>query len=357
MSHRTHTPRVVLVTGGAGFIGSNFLLRVVPNHPDVEFINVDALTYAGNLLNLTSVESRPNYSFVRADIADHDAIAELVEARGVTTIVHFAAESHVDRSILDPLGFVRTNVMGTANLLDIARRAWAGAEPGSRRFYHVSTDEVFGTLGEDGYFVESTPYDPRSPYSASKAASDHLVRAYHHTFGLPVVLSNCTNNYGPYQFPEKLIPLMIRNAVARRPLPVYGKGDNVRDWLHVADHCEAIETILLHGAEGETYCIGGDAERPNLDIVHLIADLVDERLAREAGTSRDLIEFVTDRPGHDFRYAMDCSYLKEQLGWAPRHTLEEGLRETVNWYIDNPDWLEAVADASYQAYYEQQYGS
>lgn len=350
-----HRPRVVLVTGGAGFIGSNFLLRMVPRHPDVRFINLDLLTYAGNLMNLEALEEAPNYQFVQADIADHDTVAAHFKAEAVTTVVHFAAESHVDRSILDPLGFVRTNVMGTANLLDIARRAWAEAEPGTRRFYHVSTDEVYGSLEDDGYFTETTPYDPRSPYSASKAASDHLVRAYFHTFGLPIVISNCTNNYGPYQFPEKLIPLMIRNAAAGKPLPVYGKGDNVRDWLHVADHCEAIETILLGGTNGETYAIGGDSERTNIEIVQTLADLVDEALNRPVGTGRGLISFVTDRPGHDFRYAMDCSRLKAELGWHPRHTLEEGLRDTVHWYLNNQAWMDAVADASYQSYYQTQY--
>ncbi len=350
-----HMPKVVLVTGGAGFIGSNFLLRMVPRHPAVRFINLDLLTYAGNLMNLTSIEGAANYRFVQADIADHDAVAGLFKEAGVTTVVHFAAESHVDRSILDPLAFVRTNVMGTANLLDIARRAWTGGASGAYRFYHVSTDEVFGSLEDDGYFTETTPYDPRSPYSASKAASDHLVRAYNHTFGLPVVLSNCTNNYGPFQFPEKLIPLMIRNAAAGKALPVYGKGDNVRDWLHVEDHCEAIETILLGGKDGETYAIGGDSERTNIEIVETLADLVDEALGRPIGTARGLITFVTDRPGHDFRYAMDCTRIKTELGWHPRHTLEDGLRNTVQWYLNNQTWMDAVADASYQSYYETQY--
>lgn len=350
-----HTPTSVLVTGGAGFIGSNFLLQMVPRYPDVQFVNLDALTYAGNLKNLTAVEDAPNYTFVHGDIADGDAVRGLFEAHDFSTVVHFAAESHVDRSILDPLAFVRTNVMGTANLLDAARRHWDGAER-DVRFYHVSTDEVFGTLGDEGAFDETTPYDPHSPYSASKAGSDHLVRAYHDTFGLPIVISNCSNNYGPFQFPEKLVPLMIVKAKAGEPMPVYGAGENTRDWLHVLDHAEAIERILLDGQDGQTYCVGGRAEMRNLAVVETIADLVDEALGRETGTARALITFVTDRPGHDWRYAIDPGRLERELGWTPSHTFESGMRETVQWYLDNPAWLDAVLDQSYRDYYAEQYG-
>jgi dTDP-glucose 4,6-dehydratase len=336
-----HTPRSVLVTGGAGFIGSNLLLRLVPRDPDVRFVNLDALTYAGNLLNLRAVEDAPNYTFAHGDIADADLVARLFDEHGVDTVIHLAAESHVDRSILDPLAFVRTNVVGTATLLDAARQAWssAGGMRDDVRFHHVSTDEVFGTLSDEGAFDEATPYDPRSPYSASKAGSDHLVRAYHHTYGLPVTISNCSNNYGPFQFPEKLIPLVIRNAASREPLPVYGRGENVRDWLHVADHVDALDAIVRRGEAGETYAVGGRAERRNLDVVETVADLVDERLGRPAGTARALIRFVTDRPGHDWRYAIDPAKIERTLNWTPAHTFESGLRETVRWYLDHPGWL------------------
>ena len=349
-----HQPRSVLVTGGAGFIGSNFLLRVVPRYPDVHFVNLDALTYAGNLMNLVAVEDASNYTFVHGSVADHELVAALFRDHAITTVVHFAAESHVDRSIRDPLSFVKTNTLGTVVLLDVARNAWSAGE--DRRFYHVSTDEVFGSLGEDGFFDEATPYDPRSPYSASKAASDHFVRAYGHTYALPFVISNCSNNYGPYQFPEKLISLTILNAVEGRPVPVYGAGDNVRDWLYVEDHCDAIDLILRHGGNGETYAIGGDAELKNIDLVKLLLDTVDDVTGKAAGTSRELITFVKDRPGHDFRYAMNFSKLRDELGWKPEHTLEEGLRRTVRWYIDHGDWLSAVNDQSYREYYQEQYG-
>lgn len=351
----SHTPRCVLVTGGGGFIGANFLLRVVPRFPEVHWVNLDALTYAGNLANLQSIEDAPNYAFVKGDIADLDLLRTLFEEERFDTVVHFAAESHVDRSIRDPLAFVRTNVVGTVALLDAARRAWED-DFGGKRFYHISTDEVYGTLGAEGYFTEETPYDPHSPYSASKAAADHFVRAYYDTYGLPVVLSNCTNNYGPFQFPEKLIPLVLLNAVEGRPIPVYGRGENVRDWLYVEDHTEAIEMILLNGRQGETYAIGGGADVPNMTIVETLCDLVDEALDRPLGTARDLITFVTDRPGHDFRYAMDFAKLQRELGWHPRHTLETGLRATVQWYLENRDWLRSVTDASYRQYYEVQYG-
>jgi dTDP-glucose 4,6-dehydratase len=350
-----HTPRSVLVTGGAGFIGSNYLLKLVPANPDIRFVNLDALTYAGNLLNLRAVEDAPNYAFVRGDIADADLVGRLFEEHAFDTVAHFAAESHVDRSILDPLAFVRTNVVGTATLLEASRKAWAGRD--DVRFHHVSTDEVFGALGDEGAFDESTPYDPRSPYSASKAGSDHLARAYYHTYGLPVTISNCSNNYGPFQFPEKLIPLMIRNAAAGAPLPVYGQGANVRDWLHVEDHVDALERVIRRGRTGETYAVGGRAERRNLDVVETVADLVDEHLGREPGTARALITFVADRPGHDWRYAIDPSKTERELGWQPAHTFESGLRDTVRWYLDHEDWLDAVIDDTYRDYYADQYGT
>ncbi len=348
-----HQPRSVLVTGGAGFIGSNFLLALVPRYPKVQFVNLDLLTYAGNLLNLQSIEDAPNYTFVHGDIADADLVRQLFDEHRFDTVVHFAAESHVDRSILDPLAFVRTNVVGTATLLEAARQAWGDRD--DVRFHHVSTDEVFGSLGDTGAFDEATPYDPRSPYSASKAGSDHLARAYHHTYGLPVTISNCSNNYGPFQFPEKLVPLVIRNAAAGEPLPVYGRGKNTRDWLHVADHVDALDLILREGQTGETYAIGGRAERRNIEVVETLADLVDEHLGRAPGTARDLITFVTDRPGHDWRYAMDPAKIERTLNWRPAHSFEAGLRETVGWYLDNAEWLDAVADASYRDYYATQY--
>ncbi len=351
-----HRPEVVLVTGGAGFIGSNFLLYMVPRYPEVQFINLDSLTYAGNLLNLRDIEDAPNYRFVRGDVADAPLVERLFREHGITTVVHFAAESHVDRSIMTPLSFVLTNTVGTVTLLEAARKAWGDhADPERFRFYHISTDEVFGSLGPAGYFTESTPYNPRSPYAASKAASDHFVRAYWHTYGLPVVISNCSNNYGPYQFPEKLIPLVILNALERRPIPIYGRGENVRDWLYVRDHCTAIERILFSGQTGQTYLVSAGCERKNLELVQQLLDLIDEELGESAGQSRKLITFVKDRPGHDFRYALDASRLREELGWAPSYTLEEGLRETVRWYLTHRDWLEAVADASYRTYYEKQY--
>ena len=348
-----HRLRCVLVTGGAGFIGSNFLLRMVPAHPDVTFINLDALTYAGNLMNLVDVEGAPNYRFVHGDIRNADLVRSLFQEYDISSVVHFAADSHVDRSIMAPVQFVESNVLGTVTLLEAAREAWQ--DDTSRRFLHVSTDEVFGSLGDDGLFEESTRYDPKSPYSASKAASDHLARAYEHTYGLPVIITNCSNNYGPFQFPEKLIPLVIANARDEKDIPVYGQGENVRDWLYVGDHCEAIELALTSGSVGRTYLIGGNAEVRNIDLVKRIVDLVDEALGRPEGTSRALIRFVADRPGHDYRYAIDFSRTKEELGWEPRHELSSGLRETVRWYLDSDDWLGRVMDASYRDYYTQQY--
>ena len=352
-----HSPTSVLVTGGAGFIGSNYLLRVVPRYPDVRFVNLDLLTYAGNLLNLTSIEDAENYTFAHGDIAEGELVERLFEGHEFSTVVHFAAESHVDRSIMDPLAFVRTNVVGTATLLDAARKAWMkDGSHGDVRFCHVSTDEVFGELGDTGMFSETTPYEPHSPYSASKAGSDHLVRAYHDTYGLPIVISNCSNNYGPFQFPEKLVPLMIVKAAAGEPLPVYGEGANVRDWLHVEDHADAIDLILREGHDGETYCVGGRAEKRNLTVVEIICDLVDEALGRKPGTAREQITFVADRPGHDFRYAIDPSKLENELGWTQAHTFEQGMRETVRWYLNNREWLDAVMDESYRSYYTEQYG-
>lgn len=348
-----HRLRSVLVTGGAGFIGSNFLLRMVPAHPDVRFINLDALTYAGNLMNLVDVEDAPNYHFVHGDIRDADLVRSLFREHDISSVVHFAADSHVDRSIMAPIQFVESNVLGTATLLEAAREAWG--DDTSRRFVHVSTDEVFGSLGDEGLFEETTRYDPKSPYSASKAASDHLARAYEHTFGLPVIITNCSNNYGPFQFPEKLIPLVIANARDEKDIPVYGQGLNVRDWLYVGDHCEAVELALTRGRVGRTYLIGGNAEVRNIDLVKRIADLVDDELGRPEGTSRSLIRFVADRPGHDYRYAIDFSLTKKELGWEPRHELKSGLRETVRWYLANESWLRRVMDDSYRDYYSQQY--
>ncbi len=353
-----HTPRSVLVTGGAGFIGTNYLLHMVPRYPNVRFVNLDLLTYAGNLTNLEAISNAENYAFVKGDIADRPLVGELFATYGFTTVVHFAAESHVDRSIDDPLSFVRTNVLGTATLLDEARRRWNREdETGRYRFHHISTDEVFGSLKTKGYFDETTPYDPRSPYSASKASADHLVRAYAHTYGLPVVLSNCSNNYGPYQFPEKLIPLMVANGLEGKPLPVYGRGENVRDWIHVSDHCRALEVIMRRGASGETYTVGGRCEQSNLSIVEHLADLIDEFTGKSPGTTRRRITFIADRPGHDYRYAIDCTKIEDELGWAPVYSLDRGLRETVRWYMEHRAWLEAVRDASYRSYYDKHYGA
>lgn len=347
---------IILVTGGAGFIGSHLVRLLVTKYPAYTIVNLDALTYAGNLENLKDVEDKPNYIFEKADITDEAAIAHIFSKYAFTGVIHLAAESHVDRSITDPLQFVKTNVLGTANLLNAARQSWKGDFEG-KRFYHVSTDEVYGSLGEQGFFTENTPYDPRSPYSASKAASDHLVMAYYHTYHFPVVLSNCSNNYGSYHFPEKLIPLMINNIRNSKPLPVYGKGDNVRDWLWVEDHARAIDTIFHSGKEGEKYNIGGFNEWKNIDLVHLLCSIMDKKLGRAAGESAQLITYVTDRPGHDQRYAIDATKLNTELGWKPSLQFEEGLEKTVDWYLANTDWMDHVTSGSYQAYYEQQYES
>ena len=338
----------MLVTGGAGFIGSNYVRCTLAADPELKLVNVDALTYAGHLASLDGVtdDYGPRYTFIQANICDADTMRGLFTEHEVDTVVHLAAESHVDRSIDGPIDFIETNVRGTAILLEAARSAWR--DRSDVRFHHVSTDEVFGSLGADGLFTESTPYDPSSPYSASKAAADHLARAWHRTYGFPVTLSNCSNNYGPYQYPEKLIPLMIANAVAGKPLPVYGEGANIRDWLHVEDHCRALDLLIRSGAPGRTYNVGGRNEQSNLEVVHAICDLVGELGPRpEGGSRRDLIEFVTDRPGHDLRYAIDADRITTELGWAPRFDFDSGLRATVQWYLDHQDWCDKVTTDSY----------
>ncbi len=344
----------IIITGGAGFIGSHVVRRFVNNHPDLHIINLDVLTYAGNLENLKDIEQASNYEFLRIDITDKAAVESLFSSRTVHGVIHLAAESHVDRSITNPIDFVMTNVVGTVVLLN-AYKAYGDTESG--RFYHVSTDEVYGTLGEDGKFTEKTPYDPNSPYSASKASSDHFVRAYHETYKLPVVISNCSNNYGSHQFPEKLIPLMIHNITHNKPLPVYGKGENVRDWLWVEDHARAIETIYFHGKDGETYNIGGNNEWKNIDLVHKLCEIMDRKLGRNAGESAQLITYVTDRKGHDFRYAIDASKLENELGWSPSVAFDQGFEKTIDWYLENTEWLHRVTSGAYADYYEAMYAS
>ncbi len=346
--------KTILITGGAGFIGSHVLHHMVPRYPAYRFVNLDKLTYAGNLENLKPIEDAPNYLFVKGDILDRGLLDELFATHTFDGVIHLAAESHVDRSINDPMAFIMTNIVGTVNLLNAARDHWK--DFAGKRFYHVSTDEVYGSLGETGFFTEETPYDPRSPYSASKASSDHLVRAYHHTYGLPVVISNCSNNYGPYQFPEKLIPLMINNIKQGKPLPVYGDGKYTRDWLWVGDHAAAIDLIYHEGKNGETYNIGGENEWKNIDLVHQLCDVMDDLLGREKGSSRKLITFVKDRPGHDRRYAIDAAKLIQELGWEPTVQAEEGLRKTASWYLENTEWMDHVTSGAYQEYYEKQYG-
>jgi len=336
----------LLVTGGAGFIGSNVIQHVI-DKPEVErLVNLDCLTYAGHLANLEKVSRHPKYVFEKVDLRDKPAVLEVIRRHGITQIMHLAAESHVDRSITGPGDFIHTNIVGTFNLLEACRATWLndGPKPGDspRRFHHVSTDEVYGSLGATGFFTETTPYAPNSPYSASKASSDMLVRAYHHTYGLDAVITNCSNNYGPYQFPEKLIPVVIQRALQRRPIPVYGDGMNVRDWLYVRDHAEALWQVLARGRNGETYNIGGHNEWANLRIVELICDLIDEMAPQLGGGSRKLISFVKDRPGHDRRYAIDAGKIQRELGWAPAHKFEEGIRETVRWYLDNQEWVKKV---------------
>lgn len=345
----------ILITGGAGFIGSHVVRRFVTNHPEYHIYNLDALTYAGNLENLRDVENAPNYTFVKGDIVDAAFIDQLISGTDFHGIIHLAAESHVDRSISDPLSFVMTNVVGTVNLLNAARKTWKD-DFSERRFYHVSTDEVYGELHDPGtFFVETTKYDPRSPYSASKASSDHFVRAYQSTYGLPIVISNCSNNYGPNHFPEKLIPLMIHNIINSKPLPVYGKGENVRDWLFVEDHATAIDVIFHDGKNGETYNIGGHNEWKNLDLVLVLCRLMDQKLGRETGETEKLITYVTDRAGHDLRYAIDATKLSEELGWKPSLQFEEGLERTVDWYLNNKEWLHNVTSGEYQKYYHGMY--
>jgi len=347
--------RKILVTGGAGFIGSHLVRLLTGKYPDYLIVNLDALTYAGNPANLSDVARRPNYRFERADICDYAAVRAIFERYDINGVIHLAAETHVDRSIDDPFAFVRTNVLGTITLLQAAVEHWRDHREG-RLFYHVSTDEVYGALGETGSFTEATRYDPHSPYSASKASSDHFVRSYHDTFGLPTVVSNCSNNYGPYQFPEKLIPLFINNIRCRRPLPVYGDGCQVRDWLYVEDHAQAIDAIFHSGRVGETYNIGGNNELRNIDLVRMLIRTTDRLLGRAEGEDDGLIRFVRDRAGHDRRYAIDSSKLQRELGWRPSVDFEEGIERTVRWYLDNGKWLDAVTSGEYMKYYDRMYG-
>lgn len=344
----------ILITGGAGFIGSHVVRLFVTKYPDYQIYNLDKLTYAGNLANLKDIENQPNYHFLKADIVDGDAMQQLFALHQFDGVIHLAAESHVDRSIANPLEFVMTNVVGTVNLLNAAKYNWKEQMSG-KRFYHISTDEVYGSLGQTGYFTEETSYDPHSPYSASKASSDHFVRAYHDTYNLPVVISNCSNNYGPNQFPEKLIPLFINNIRHNKPLPVYGKGENVRDWLYVVDHARAIDLIFHKGKDGETYNIGGHNEWKNIDLIKVICRIMDEKLGRAEGTSEQLITYVKDRAGHDLRYAIDASKLQHELGWTPSLQFEEGIRLTIDWYLNNQAWLDEVTSGNYLKYYEEQY--
>jgi dTDP-glucose 4,6-dehydratase len=346
--------KTILITGGAGFIGSHVVRLFVNKYAEYKIVNLDKLTYAGNLENLKDVEGNPNYEFVKGDITDALFLSELFQQKNFDAVIHLAAESHVDRSILNPLEFVYTNVIGTVNLLNEARKLWKD-DMEAKRFYHISTDEVYGALGETGLFTEKTSYDPHSPYSASKASSDHFVRAYHDTYKLPVVVSNCSNNYGSHHFPEKLIPLAISNIKNKKPVPIYGKGENVRDWLWVEDHARAIDVIFHKGKNGDTYNIGGFNEWRNIDLIHLLCNIMDKKLGRSEGESAQLITFVKDRAGHDARYAIDATKLKNKLGWEPSIQFEEGLEKTVDWYLANEDWLNNVLSGDYQKYYEAQY--
>jgi dTDP-glucose 4,6-dehydratase len=339
----------ILLTGGAGFIGSHLTRLFVTRYPQYKIVNLDNLTYAGNLENLKDIENSPNYSFVKGDITNLELLRSLFAANHFTAVLHCAAESHVDRSITDPLAFINTNIGGTAALLQAAKESWAGNFE-DKIFYHISTDEVYGSLGEEGFFTEATPYDPRSPYSASKAASDHIVRAFYHTYGMPVKISNCSNNYGPFHFPEKLIPLCIHNIINNKPLPIYGKGENIRDWLFVEDHVRAIDVIFHAGKVGETYNIGGHNEWTNIALVKELCRQMDEKLGREKGASEKLITYVKDRAGHDLRYAIDATKLKNELGWLPSLQFEEGISKTIDWYLDNKEWLDHVTSGNYQNY-------
>jgi len=345
----------ILITGGAGFIGSHVIRHFINKYPDYSIYNLDALTYAGNLENLNDIDKNKNYHFIKADITDAPFISDLFNKHKFDAVIHLAAESHVDRSISSPMDFIFTNIVGTANLLNSARAIWTDQYEG-KLFYHVSTDEVYGSLGETGFFLEDTSYDPKSPYSASKASSDHLVRAYHNTYKLPIVISNCSNNYGGNQFPEKLIPLAINNIKNMKPIPVYGKGENIRDWLYVVDHASAIDVIFHNASVGETYNIGGNNEWKNIDLIHALCKIMDEKLDRKPGTSASLISFVTDRAGHDLRYAIDSSKLQNKLGWTPSLDFEEGLGKTVDWYLANQKWMDRVVTGEYQKYYDDMYG-
>ena len=344
----------ILVTGGAGFIGSHLVRLLVNKYPEYHIVNMDVLTYAGNLENLKDIENKDNYSFVKCDICDLKKVKQVFEDYQIDRVIHLAAESHVDRSIKDPFSFAQTNVMGTLSLLQAAKNYWNDKFE-NKLFYHVSTDEVYGSLGKEGYFTEKTNYDPHSPYSASKASSDHFVRAFHDTYGLPTLISNCSNNYGPFQFPEKLIPLFINNIVNNKPLPVYGKGENVRDWLYVEDHARAIDDIFHKGKLNETYNIGGFNEWKNIDLIKVLVKVVDKLLGRSEGSSEKLITYVTDRAGHDLRYAIDATKIKEELGWEPSLQFEEGIEKTIKWYLENKDWMNNVTSGNYQEYYKKMY--
>jgi len=348
--------KTILITGGAGFIGSHVVRLFVNKYPEYKIVNLDKLTYAGNLENLSDVDSKPNYEFVKGDIADEDFIDQLFSKYNFTGVIHLAAESHVDRSITDPMAFIRANVFGTVNLLNAAKKYWKDNFEG-KRFYHISTDEVYGALGETGFFTEDTAYDPQSPYSASKASSDHFVRAYHNTYKLPVVISNCSNNYGPNQFPEKLLPLAINNIKNNKPIPIYGKGENIRDWLFVVDHARAIDVIFHKAETGKTYNIGGHNEWTNISLIRLLCKVMDRKLGRSVGESEKLITFVTDRAGHDLRYAIDASLIQKELGWEPSLQFEEGLEKTVDWYLQNQEWMDRIVSGAYADYYNNMYSN